>query len=83
MSVIKIQSVGLSNRSKFPSFREYKEDILSFQMEEYLKNKMETKKIEMLSGFLEIYRKIEEEDMKKPIFSMTTKFKKFPKMLSH
>lgn len=83
MSVIKIQSVGLSNRPKLPSFREYKEDILSFQMEEYLKNKMETKKIEMLSGFLEIYRKIEEEDMKKPIFSMTTKFKKFPNHLKY
>lgn len=83
MSVIKIQTASLLNRSKLPSFREYKEDILSFQMEEYLKNKMETKKIEILSGFLEMYRKIEEEDMKKPIFSMTTKFKKFPNHLKY
>jgi hypothetical protein len=83
MSVIKIQTASLPGRPKLPSFREYKEDILSFQMEEYLKNKMETKKIEMLSGFLEIYRTIEEEDMKKPIFSMTTKFKKFPNHLKY
>ena len=83
MSVIKIQTTSLLNRTKLPIFREYKDDILSFQMEEYLKNKMETKKIEMLSGFLEIYRKIEEEDMKKPIFSMTTKFKKFPNHLKY
>lgn len=83
MSVIKIQTASLPSQSKLPSFREYKDDILSFQMEDFLKNKMETKKIEMLSGFLEIYRKIEEEDMKKPIFSMTTKFKKFPNHLKY
>ena len=62
MSVIRIQAVSLKDHFKLPSFREYKEDILAFQMEEYLKNKMETQKIEMLSSFLETYRKIEEED---------------------
>lgn len=83
MSVIRIQAVSLKDHFKLPSFREYKEDILTFQMEEYLKNKMETQKIEMLSSFLETYRKIEEEDMKKPIFSMTMKFKKFPNHLKY
>jgi hypothetical protein len=84
MSVIRIPTSGLGvQRFKLPSYREYKDDIQSFQMEEYLKNKMETEKIEMLSTFLEMYRQIEEEDMKKPIFSQTTKFKKFPNHLKY
>lgn len=72
-----------SPKKPFPSFREYKDDILQFNTEIYLKNKMETNNIEMISNFLEIYKKIEEEDLKKPIFSQTTKFKKFPNHLKY
>jgi len=68
---------------KLPTFQEYKNDIQSFNTEEYLRKKMETNNIELLSSFLDIYKRIEDEDSKKPIFSQTAKFKKFPNHLKY
>jgi hypothetical protein len=71
------------NKIKHPSFKEFKDDISNFEMKNYLENKMESSRIEKISQFLELYKKIEEEDLKKPIFSQTSKFKKFPNHLKY
>jgi hypothetical protein len=76
-------SSNMINKNKHPSFKEFKDDISNFEMKRYLENKMESNRIEKISLFLELYKKIEEEDLKKPIFSQTTKFKKFPNHLKY
>lgn len=76
-------SSSMNTKVKYPSFKEFKEDIPNFEMKKYLENKMETHRIERISQFLELYKKIEEEDLKKPIFSQTSKFKKFPNHLKY
>ncbi len=83
MSTIIRVTGSLPVRQRMPTFKEYKEDIQSFNTDEYLRNKMESDNIILLSNFLEIYKRIEEEDLKKPIFSQTTKFKKFPNHLKY
>ncbi len=76
-------SSNMVNKIKHPSFKEFKDDISNFEMKNYLENKMESSRIEKISQFLELYKKIEEEDLKKPIFSQTSKFKKFPNHLKY
>ncbi len=76
-------SSNMVNKIKYPSFKEFKDDISNFEMKKYLENKMESQRIEKISLFLELYKKIEEEDLKKPIFSQTSKFKKFPNHLKY
>jgi hypothetical protein len=73
----------MNGKVKHPSFKEFKDDIPNFEMKRYLENKMESTRIEQISQFLESYKKIEEEDLKKPIFSQTSKFKKFPNHLKY
>ncbi len=65
------------------SYNDYRNDIQNFDMENYLKDKYESEKIKSVSDFLEMYKVIEDEDSKKPIFSQTTKFKKFPNHLKY
>lgn len=65
------------------SYYEYRDDIQNFDMDIYLKDKYESEKIKSVSNFLEMYKIIEDEDSKKPIFSQTTKFKKFPNHLKY
>ncbi len=65
------------------SYYEYRDDIQNFDMENYLNDKYESEKIKSVSDFLEMYKKIEDEDSKKPIFSQTAKFKKFPNHLKY
>jgi hypothetical protein len=76
-------SSNMNGKVKHPSFKEFKDDIPNFEMKRYLENKMESTRIEQISQFLESYKKIEEEDLKKPIFSQTSKFKKFPNHLKY
>jgi hypothetical protein len=59
----------------FPSYSSFKNDILSFNSEEYILN---LQLPEIFNNFIEYYRDIENEDLKKPIFSQTSKFKKMP-----
>lgn len=60
------------------SYSSFKSDILSFQTEEYIKNLDDPTSYNSFVDFIEIYKDIENEDFKKPIFSQTTKFKKIP-----
>lgn len=53
------------------SYSSYKSDISSFKSEEYNINLNE-----YFNNFIEKYKEIENEDLKKPIFSQNTKFKK-------
>ena len=61
-----------------PSYSSYKNDINSFNCEEYLLNFHETNSNDIFFDFIKYYKEIENEDLKKPIFSQTTKFKKIP-----
>lgn len=65
------------------SFYNYTDDINNFNMNSYLSDKIESEKINTVSKFLELYKVIEDEDLKKPIFSQTAKFKKFPNHLKY
>ena len=61
-----------------PSYSSYKNDINSFNSEEYLLNFHENDSNNIFFDFIKYYKEIEHEDLKKPIFSQTTKFKKIP-----
>ncbi len=76
-------SSDMNSNIRRRNFRQYKDDIHHFEMERYLKDRYEMDKVNWLSNFLDIYKRIEEEDSKKPIFSQTTKFKKFPNHLKY
>ncbi len=60
------------------SYSSFKNDILSFKNEEYIKTIEDPTLYNSFVDFIDNYRKIENEDFKKPIFSQTTKFKKIP-----
>ena len=60
------------------SYSSFKNDILSFKNEEYIKTLEDATLYNSFVDFIENYRQIETEDFKKPIFSQTTKFKKIP-----
>jgi len=60
------------------SYSSFKNDILSFKNEEYIKTLEDPTLYNSFVDFIESYRQIETEDFKKPIFSQTTKFKKIP-----
>jgi len=60
------------------SYSSFKNDILSFQNEEYIKTLYDPTLYNSFVDFIENYKEIESEDFKKPIFSQTTKFKKIP-----
>ncbi len=62
----------------FPSYSSFKNDLISFNLEEYIKIICENESFAIFSNFLENYKDIEHEDFKKPIFSQTSKFKKIP-----
>ena len=61
-----------------PSYSSFKNDILSFNYEEYIKIIHDNNTFNNFSIFLENYKSIEHEDFKKPVFSQTSKFKKIP-----
>jgi hypothetical protein len=61
-----------------PSYSSYKNDINSFNIEEYIKNLSDSTSYNIFYNFIENYKEIENEDFKKPIFSQTSKFKKIP-----
>ena len=61
-----------------PSYSSYKNDINSFNSEEYLLNFHQNNLNDIFLNFIKYYKEIENEDLKKPIFSQTTKFKKIP-----
>ena len=61
-----------------PSYSSYKNDIVSFNSEEYIKNLVNSISYNCFFNFTENYKEIENEDFKKPIFSQTSKFKKIP-----
>jgi hypothetical protein len=61
-----------------PSYSSYKNDIISFKSEEYIKNLVNSISYNYFFNFIENYKEIENEDFKKPIFSQTSKFKKIP-----
>jgi hypothetical protein len=58
------------------SYSSYKNDIESFDSEEYIKTLQDS--VELFYDFISLYKEIENEDFKKPIFSQTSKFKKNP-----
>ena len=60
------------------SYSSYKNDIISFNSEEYIKNLEDSVSYNIFFNFIESYKEIENEDFKKPIFSQTSKFKKIP-----
>jgi hypothetical protein len=60
------------------SYSSYKNDLISFNSEEYIKNLVDSISYKYFYNFIKIYKEIENEDFKKPIFSQTTKFKKIP-----
>jgi hypothetical protein len=60
------------------SYSSYKNDIISFNSEEYIKNLINSISYNYFFNFIENYKEIENEDFKKPIFSQTSKFKKIP-----
>ena len=59
------------------SYSSYKNDIESFDLEEYLQN-LDPISNNLFNDFIDNYKDIESEDFKKPIFSQTSKFKKIP-----
>ena len=59
------------------SYSSYKNDIESFDLEEYLQN-LDPILNNLFNDFIDNYKDIESEDFKKPIFSQTSKFKKIP-----
>ena len=59
----------------FPSYSSFKNDIISFNSEEYILN---LEFSDTFNIFIEYYKDIENEDFKKPIFTQTSKFKKIP-----
>ena len=61
------------------SYSSYKNDIISFNSDEYFKG-LDINPIlsNLFLNFIEYYKEIENEDFKKPVFSQTTKFKKIP-----
>ena len=59
----------------FPSYSSFKNDIESFNSEEYILN---TDFSDTFNNFIDYYKDIENEDFKKPLFSQTSKFKKIP-----
>jgi hypothetical protein len=61
-----------------PSYSSFKNDINSFNIEEYIKNLSDSTSYNIFYNFIENYKEIENEDFKKPIFSQTSKFKKIP-----
>jgi hypothetical protein len=61
-----------------PSYSSYKNDINSFNIEEYIKNLSDSTSYNIFYNFIDNYKEIENEDFKKPIFSQTSKFKKIP-----
>jgi len=65
------------------SYSSYKNNISIFNSEEYLKNQIESDSFDLFLDFIQKYREIESEDLKKPIFSQTTKFKKNPNNFKH
>ena len=60
------------------SYSSYKNDIESFNSEEYIQNLQNSVSLDYFNNFIEIYKDIENEDFKKPVFSQTSKFKKNP-----
>ena len=61
------------------SYSSYKNDINSFNSDEYIKGLHDSSNLDNLFfNFIEYYKEIENEDFKKPVFSQTTKFKKIP-----
>jgi hypothetical protein len=66
------------------SYSSYHNDIISFNIEEYIQNlhhsinEYEKNNVELFNHFVQNYKDIENEDFKKPIFSQTSKFKKIP-----
>jgi len=65
------------------SYSSYKNNISIFNSEEYLKNQIESDSFDLFLDFIQKYREIESDDLKKPIFSQTTKFKKNPNNFKH
>ena len=65
------------------SYSSYKNDIKSFNNEEYYKNLNDSILLNLFNNFIIFYKEIEDEDFKKPIFSQTTKFKKNPNNLKN
>jgi hypothetical protein len=60
------------------SYSSYKNDIESFNSEEYIQNLQNLISLDYFNNFIEVYKDIENEDFKKPVFSQTSKFKKNP-----
>jgi hypothetical protein len=60
------------------SYSSYKNDIDSFSTEEYIQNLENSISYNFFVNFIENYKEIENEDLKKPIFTQTNKFKKVP-----
>jgi len=60
------------------SYSSLKDDLKSFISEEYLKNLIDSDSFDYFNKFIDVYKEIEYEDFKKPIFSQTSKFKKIP-----
>ncbi len=83
MSVFNSMSSSLDTTTIMINWDIFYDRIQNFNMDNYLKEKFESENIDRVTKFLEIYKRIEEEDLKKPIFSQTTKFKKFPNHLKY
>ena len=60
------------------SYSSFINDSKSFNSEEYLQNLKQSIFLDNFNNFILIYKEIENEDFKKPVFSQTTKFKKIP-----
>jgi hypothetical protein len=60
------------------SYSSFKNNYINFNCEEYLSNIIHSNSYNFYSDFIKIYKEIENEDLKKPLFSQSTKFKKNP-----
>ena len=60
------------------SYSSFKNDLILFNSEEYLKILVDSNSFKYFNNFIKIYKDIESEDFKKPIFSQTNKYKKIP-----
>lgn len=60
------------------SYSSFRDHLKIFESEEYFKNLENDNSVDYFLDFLKNYKEIETEDLKKPLFSQTNKFKKMP-----
>ena len=73
--LITLKDIDKSNYL-YPSYSSFKKNIALFDINNYIEYVGNSSTYNVFFNFMENYKDIENEDLKKPIFSQTTKFKK-------